>query len=320
MEVNVLLEKAKSKKVLSKEEIVKLLNIQNFSKEYYELLHLANHMTREEYGGKAYIFAQIGINAEPCSVNCKFCSMGEKHYSMEKQWKKTCEEICSEAERLAKEKVSDIFLMTTADYDKEQFIEIGRKVKGIMPKETKLVANIGDFDLKYAVQLKEAGFTGVYHICRLNEGIDTSVSPEIRIQTIENIVAANLDLYYCIEPIGKEHTYEQIADEMLRAKKYNVDVMAVMRRVAVPGTPMENSETIDIPEFMKIAAVTRIAVRPQLSMNAHETVPTSLICGINQLYAECGANPRDTVKETSQNRGLSTVDIEKLFREYGFTV
>ena len=30
----------------------------------------ANELSRKEYGDKGYIFAQIGLNSEPCSGNC----------------------------------------------------------------------------------------------------------------------------------------------------------------------------------------------------------------------------------------------------------
>ena len=69
-----------------------------------------------------------------------------------------------------------------------------------------------------AVQLKEAGFDGAYHIVRLREGTDTQIPREKRIATLDAITKAGLDLYYCVEPIGPEHTYEELVDEMLRAR------------------------------------------------------------------------------------------------------
>ncbi|MGI6164813.1 MAG: hypothetical protein ACOYEN_02315 [Limnochordia bacterium] len=38
----------------------------------------------------------------------------------------------------------------------------------------------------------------------------------------------------------------------------------------------------------------------------------SLICGVNQLYAEIGANPRDEQSNTEQNRGLTVRDVRQL--------
>lgn len=97
----------------------------------------------------------------------------------------------------------------------------------------RFVANVGDFDAEYAVRLKRTGFTGAYHICRLGEGKDTKLSPAQRIRTLDAVKKAGMELYYCVEPIGPEHTPEEIVEEIFRPKEYPVEVMAVMKRVCV---------------------------------------------------------------------------------------
>jgi len=97
---------------------------------------------------------------------------------------------------------------------------------------------------------------------------------------------------------------------MLRARDYHVGVMAVMRRVPVKGTPLYENGRISFVELSKIAA----------AMNAHEPVQMSLICGVNQLYAEVGANPRDNISKTENNRGLAVEDIKQLLADAGYEV
>lgn len=67
----------------------------------------------------------------------------------------------------------------------------------------------------------------------MREGIDTTIKPETRINTLNAVRDAGLELYYCVEPIGPEHSYDELATEMLRARDYGVQVMAVMRRTPV---------------------------------------------------------------------------------------
>lgn len=98
----------------------------------------------------------------------------------------------------------------------------------------RLVANVGDFGPAYAAALKEAGFTGVYHIHRLREGTDTNARPQARIRTMDAVRGAGLELYYCVEPIGPEHTHQELVDEMLRIRDYPVGVMAVMSALPCP--------------------------------------------------------------------------------------
>lgn len=302
---------------LSESEIIDLLHIDTQSTKFYELLAVSNALSRRKFGNRGYVFTQIGINAEPCSVNCKFCSMGAAHYSLDSQWEKTAEEICSQLAWLQESYFDDFFLMTTADYPQDQFISIGKAVKPLLRKDQKLVANIGDFDLNTAFQLKEVGFTGAYHINRLREGTDTMADPKDREETLRAIKEAGLELYYCIEPIGPEHSYEELTVEILRARELQIGVMAAMRRVAVAGTPLYERGQISALELTKIVAVTNIVVNPSRAMNVHEPVQVALLAGVNQLYAEVGANPRDTDSHTEQSRGFNPKAAWKMFEDFG---
>ncbi len=320
MIMNELFGKIEARAELSKEEVVKLLSVGTTSAEYYRLLYLARKYSEETFGNKGYIFAQIGINAEPCSINCDFCSMAAGHYVLPNHWQKSTEEVVEGIKQLVAERANDIFLMTTADYPVERFIEIGKAVRPHIPSEIRLVANIGDFDLPTARQLKEAGFTGAYHIVRMREGIATGAPVEQRVQTLDAICTAGLELYYCVEPIGPEHSYEEIATEIFRAKDYRVEAMAAMRRTPVEGTPLCGYGAISTPELCKIAAVALLVVRPTRSMNVHEVTEMSLLAGINQLYAEAGANPRDTEDNTEYNRGFNTDSLRRMLENSGYVV
>ena len=97
MKIDGILNSVRDGKLLDKQEAVSLLNVDNTSDDFYKLISLANEMTRSEFNNKGFIFAQIGLNAEPCSVNCKFCSMGKGHYAMDGVWKKDIDAIVSEA-------------------------------------------------------------------------------------------------------------------------------------------------------------------------------------------------------------------------------
>lgn len=311
-------EKIKNEDNLTKSDVIELLKIKNFTAEYYELLSLSNTKSQMNFHGKGYLFAQIGINAKPCDGKCKFCSLSVDNYLMEPEYEKSVKEIISEVKKINFKKVKTLFLMTTANYNQEKYIEVVLEVKKMLPKDIEIVANIGDFNCEYALNLKKAGVTGVYHVVRLRESVDTGISVEQRINTLEAIKKACLKLYYCIEPIGKEHTAEEIYLEMNRAKEYAVDIMAVMRRVNVNKSYYAENSEIDEYEFAKIAAVTNLYVQPKISMNVHEPSRVAMIVGINQLYVEIGVNPRDNILETAGNRGYSEDEAEKLLLDLGY--
>jgi len=271
-------------------------------------------LTRNDYKNKGYVFVQIGINADSCSGNCKFCSLAKDTFSIDTYFEKSLKDIIEQVKLIDFNIVSALFLMTTADYDVNVFLNIGAEVRKYLPENVNLVANTGDFDIEYANKLKSVGFNAAYHIVRLREGIDTDIPKENRIRTLDAIRDAGLDLFYCVEPIGAEHSYEEIADEMIRARDYHVDVMAVMGRVGVVGTPFEFSSELSQLELIKIAAVARLVTNPGKSMNLHETKEMSLLAGINQLYAEIGVNPRDTNVNTEYNRGKSIDAVAKMLK------
>lgn len=104
---------------LSEDEIIELLRINNFSSEYYDLLAASNALSRRKFGNRGYVFTQIGINAEPCPINCNFCSMAATHYSLNDKWKKSVEDICQEVQFLQKS-----YLMTFHD-DNSQLSDRG---------------------------------------------------------------------------------------------------------------------------------------------------------------------------------------------------
>lgn len=303
---------------LNDDEILELLKIDVQSHDYYRLLSKSNERSRSKFKNKGLVFAQIGINAEPCSKNCRFCSMGVEHYSLDSEWKKDTATLKQELTRLQEYKFNDFFLMVTADYPVEQFIELAHELKPLLKPEQRFVANMGDFDHELAKELKKTGFTGIYHINRLREGVDTLVQPEIREQTIEAVLHAGMELYYCIEPIGPEHSYEEILQEIKRARELKISVMAVMRRIPVLGTPLFDLGKISASELTKIAAVTNIIVEPDRAMNVHEPTQMALLAGVNQLYAEIGANPRDTKSDTENSRGFTPDKAWDMLWEAGY--
>lgn len=303
---------------LTKEDAVELLSIPNLSGNYYRLLEAASRASQRSYGNKGYIFVQVGLDSTPCRGNCRFCSLARDNNQEQTSANRSLEEVLTLVKQIDFTQVTALFLMTTAEYDQERFLDMARAIRAQIPTHTALVANTGDFDLTYAQKLRQAGVTGAYHVVRLREGSDTALTAERRIATLEAIKKTGLRLYYCVEPIGPEHSYEELSEEMLRAREYQVDVMAAMRRVDVPGTPFAGQGMIDDFEFAKIVAVTRLVVKPAVSMNAHEPSLVAMLGGVNQLYAEIGVNPRDCSRKTEESRGYCVDEAAKLLRDAGY--
>ena len=300
-----LFEKAQSGAELSRDDALELLSIPTGSMEYYTLLGIADAESRAQYQGRGSIYTQIGVEASPCPGNCAFCALAESVFPKDNSFILPVETTEKMAEVLVAQKVDEILLMTTINFTNDDFLEYAERVRRHIPKEMRFVANIGDFDLQYAKELRRVGFTGVYHVCRLREGVDNELTLEQRVRTIEAACEVGLERYYCVEPIGPEHTHEDLVEEMARAKKYGADVAAVMKRTCVPGTKLHARGEISSAELAKICAVAKLFIKPRRAMGVHEPDILCLMAGANQVYAEASVNPRDLSLATETSRGAT---------------
>ena len=142
---------------------------------------LADNMTRRAFGNAGEVHAQIGLNLATCTKGCKFCSFGRPVKRVELSET----EILERAKTFQAQGANAIFLMTTADYKFERFLAVGKAVREILEPSMPMVANVGDFDFTQAKDLVDAGFTAIYHVVRLREGVDTKIEPSTRLATIK---------------------------------------------------------------------------------------------------------------------------------------
>ncbi|MDQ0285259.1 biotin synthase [Desulfofundulus luciae] len=319
-EIEKILDKALAGEQITRQEAVKLLQVDENSPELYAIMSVANTLTRRHFGDKGEVWAQVGINIWPCPKSCAFCTFGEKWGVFTSRVELSLEEVVSRAKAFEDAGANAIFLMTTADYPFGRFLEIAKAVREVLSPDMPMVANIGDFGPEEAEKLLEAGFQGAYHVFRLREGRDTEIDPKVRLRTLETIRDFGLALAYCVEPIGPEHSPEELVEEMFRGKDYLAASLAAMWRVPVPQTPLYKYGMISQWTLAKAVAVTRIVVGDSIkAMGVHEARILPLRAGANQIYAETGPNPRDVLEDTSKGRGFTVEDCKELLVEAGYT-
>jgi len=211
--------------------------------------------------------------------------------------------------------------MTMHTFDFKRLVHIVRIVRERISRETQIVVNIGDFDQAQAQDLKSAGVNGAYHVCRLREGIDTALDPEQRKATIRTIKDSGLDWYYCCEPIGPEHTPQELADQIFIGLEYGCFQHAAMRRVYISSAPLSLCGQISelrLAQVTAVVALATLAFPETRSIAVHEPNLLGLTAGANSIYAETGANPRDMEKNTAGHRGRSIKDCKIMLYEAGF--
>lgn len=319
--LKIILERALNNVAPSREDCVMMLEYAPTSIEAAVLRGVADAISRKRFGNEAIILGQIGVDIAPCPGGCKFCSFGEDHTQFQPQ-SMTMEAILDQAARFTDSgDLYALFIMTMHTFDFERLVETIVAIRTRMPEKPQIVVNIGDFDNAQARILREAGVNGAYHVCRLREGVDTQLDPEKRKQTIRAIKDAGLDWYYCCEPAGPEHTSKELVDQMFLGVEYGCFQHAAMRRVYIPGSPL--AEYGQITE-LRLAQVTAVVALASLTcpdtknIAVHEPNLIGLTSGANVVYAESGANPRDTEEDTSGHRGRDIAACKTMLYEAGF--
>ena len=305
-----------------KEECKYLLNFEPHSLESTILMSIANNICRTRLDNSGVIYAQIGMDIAPCGANCEFCSFSAEHADI-KPHRMSMEEIEFAVQTLSREgDLYGVFLMTMENVDIGYVLHAVRTTRSSLTSNSQIWVNIGDVTTGEADKLKEAGVNGAYHVLRLREGIDTNLNPDDRLKTFESIRKAGLQLYTCCEPIGEEHSAEEIFDRVFMNYKYGLVQQSAMRRTYIPSLPISKRGAISQLRLAHITAIIALSAvsHPEILATAcHEPNLLGLVSGSNITSAEWGDNPRDDSGENSERRGLTMNDCRRMLFEAGYS-
>lgn len=305
----------------SKDDCRSMLECGEHTVEAAMIRAVADAMTRKRFNNEGIILGQIGIELGACPANCLFCSFGEDHTEFETH-AMSIDEILACSHRFADSgDLFALFFMTMHEFDYENLLHTVRTVRERLSHQPQIVINIGDFDRRQADELRAAGVNGAYHVQRIREGKDSDLDPQERIKTIRVIKEAGLDWYYCCEPVGPEHSPQELVDQMFLGVEYECFQHAAMRRVYFPTSPLAHHGQISELRLAQITAVVALAsmgCAETKNIAVHEPNLIGLTSGANVVYAEAGANPRDTEEETSEHRGRDIATCKTMLYEAGF--
>ncbi|MFO7570487.1 MAG: hypothetical protein R6W75_11875 [Smithellaceae bacterium] len=276
----------------------------------------ARRLAGELSNGQAEIHAQFALNLAPCPRQCLFCSFAKVNDVFHEEFQITPDEATAYAKQLEAAGANAIYVMTTATYDFDKFLDMSAEIRRHLNPQTTLIANVGDQTLKNAKRLRHAGYAGVYHALRLREGKDTNIPPEKRKTSIRNFQEAGLGVGTCVEPIGPEHTNEELAEMIQYTASFNPCFSGAARRIAIPKTSIAKRGMITELRMAQIVAVVRLAMpRTVIGNCTHEPCTLGALAGANLFWAELGANPRDTKRNTQEGRGDTVEHCASLFQE-----
>ena len=280
-----------------------------------------NELAHASGDGLAEIHGQIGLNASPCPKNCKYCSFAVCNNPSRERSELPMNEVLEAAKIYCEEGVNAMVLMCTASYKFSKLVEMGQAVREVIPSDLPLLANCEDLTLERARQLKAAGFNGNYHAVRMREGVDTGIPEADRLATFAAIREAGLSLQTCVEPVGPEHTPEELTHYSRICIDSGANSAGVGRRVGVPGTMTYERGMITDLENARNVAVYRLAAGRAPKLQCAMATSLSAAAGANLSWAEVGTNPRDRENRTQfGGRGTNVALNRKFFEAAGWDI
>jgi biotin synthase len=295
---------------LTKAEAEGLLSVPEDSLKAALTCAAANIISRRRFQNKALLLGQIGVDMEPCEGDCGFCFFAKSHTPIEASVLPR-EEILARCDRFSKGGAQGVFLMTMHRFGFDWFRDLCADLRRSISPDLEILANVGDITLAQLRELKEAGVSGAYHVCRLREGIDSWMEPSQRLGTIDRIIEAGLDWYNLCEPIGPEHRPEELAEQIWFGVDRPCRQHGAMQRFPVPGSPLYANGQISLARLSQIVAVVVLATqaKPELtSIAVNVSNLASLFSGANAFFPEAGEP--DSVEaageEVAPGKGFTT--------------
>lgn len=321
MDIYDIVQKGLEGKGLSGHEVLKLYEVDETSKEAAYIRWAGQELSMQAADGVAEIHAQIGLNSTICPKNCKFCSFAASNGARKGKYELPKEDVLEYAKIYEEDGANLILMLTTASYSFNKLVDMVGSVREVISPDMPLLVNTEDMTLERAKALKEVGAQGAYHAIRMREGIDTGIPVEDRMSTFAYMREAGLKLSTCVEPVGPEHTPEELTEATMRCISTNPKTSGVGKRIAVPGTELYDLGMLTDVANANMVAIYRLATGLDLRLNCSANTVMTAASGANLAWAEVGTNPRDTVERTEHGgRGASMATQRKMFKASGWQI
>jgi biotin synthase len=134
----------------------------------------------------------------------------------------------------------------------------------------------------------------------------SAIPIERRLKTLRIAKEIGLGVGTCLEPVGPEHTTGELVKKLLITRDCEPAYSGSARRIPIPGTELARKGVVSEAAMAHILAVVRMVLPLSIKGNCtHEPNSLGAAAGANLLWAEVGANPRDTRERAEESRGLS---------------
>lgn len=237
-----------------------------FELPFMELLYKAHTLHRENFNPNSLQTSTLlSVKTGACTENCSYCAQSAHYNTGTKKESMLDKEQILKYAKAAKEKGSSRFCMgasgrSPSDKDLEVLCEVIGEVKDL-GMET--CVTLGLLNENQAQKLKDSGLDFYNHNIDTSKeyysNVITTRTFEDRLNTIKNVRDAGLKI--CVGGILGlgESSDDRINMLVLLANLPTPpESIPINQLVRIPGTPLENGETLDCFDFVRIIALARI--------------------------------------------------------------
>ena len=130
---------------------------------------------------------------------------------------------------------------------------------------------------------------------------------------------AGLLIGTCLEPVGPEHTLDELVEKTILTREIQAVYSGAGRRINLPASPLAVHGSLNYGRMAHILAAVRLATGYSMIGNCtHEPNGIGAMAGANLFWAELGSNPRDTKEQTV--RGWTVKRTQQELEEAGWEV
>ncbi len=250
-------------KLPTRDDVMHLLKFDAYSVEAAYVCARARELGMRACKGRGFVYAQIGVDENPCPENCRFCSFAASNYQASEDGEKASFEvpigrIVHYAKLFDAEGVDLVSLMATAALDFDRYLDMIRAVKSTVSDRLVIMANTGDLTRSQALALREAGATAAYHAVRLGEGELTDIKPIDRRRTIRYLHAAEIDVMTGVEPLWEDADSLMLSERICDIPEFEPFCMGSCSYTPTPGDGMGDRKPAKTGFLRYVAAITRL--------------------------------------------------------------
>jgi biotin synthase len=287
MDLQEIINKAKKQHVLSKEEIISLLNSNNIDQ---ELFNAADEVRKKYLGDDVHLRGLIEFT-NICKRNCLYCGLRRDNTNLVK-YRLTEEQILDFATKAKSFGYKTIVLQGGEDdfYTTDKIVKI---IRGIKALGLALTLSIGEKTYDEYKAYKDAGADR--YLLRIEttnkklyEELDPGMSHENRLNCLKILKELGFEVGTGVMVGLPNQTIESYADDILFFKEINADMLGIGPFIPNEDTPLSNAKGKELTMSLKVMAITRLLL-PDINIPA-TTAMESLNKNGRLMALQSGAN------------------------------